>query len=150
MMALYHRQRYSSWLIAAVALNSANIQYFTPTNKERPGNEKGRYPFDERSKIAKAEPTRSKKRNLRGGDEESPEYQEVNQEVEELTMKYLDHLRIRDGEAECPDDTEDNEVAAALVYNGRETIGRNRRREVGGDEIATTRCNSAKTAPVLV
>lgn len=62
-----------------------DIQYFTPTEEKRRRNTKGNYPFNKRSKIIWTTPARPKRRNIQGGDEDSPEYQEVDQEIAELS-----------------------------------------------------------------
>ncbi|KFY80710.1 hypothetical protein V499_00463 [Pseudogymnoascus sp. VKM F-103] len=74
-----------------------------------------------RSKPIQPSSATPRKRNLRGGDEGSPEYQDVGQEINALMERYLEHLRITGGDLECPDTDPEAEIPAGLIHYGRET-----------------------------
>ncbi|ELR06623.1 hypothetical protein VC83_07347 [Pseudogymnoascus destructans] len=102
-------------------INTPEIEFFEPTEQEIARNEAGEYPFDKRSKITKETVETPKKRNLKGGEEDSTQYQEAEEEVELLLEKYLQHLHNKGAQADNPDADPDSEISAALVHYSKET-----------------------------
>ncbi|ELR08632.1 hypothetical protein GMDG_08650 [Pseudogymnoascus destructans 20631-21] len=102
-------------------INTPEIEFFEPTEQEITRNEAGEYPFDKRSKITKETVETPKKRNLKGGEEDSMQYQEAEEEVELLLEKYLQHMHNKGAQADNPDADPDSEISAALVHYSKET-----------------------------